>query len=353
MGFTHLECPSCGGALSLSEGERIVPCRYCGGKHLVLVPGAVPRYVVSLGVSQDEARATAQAALQRPGVPRLLREHARFQDVLLCYVPFYECTAVRLGTFFMKERIKEPGPVTDERPDDGAIQQWLERPPVEKEDTKVIEQDAVLVGPACDLPELGADRIQLAELRRGATKVALEAFDPVALQSRAVVFGPTKPPERFTKEATWRIRTRGDQTTYTEQRVKVLFYPVWQARYRHRGRLYEIAVDGVTGALLRGHAPLEAEGAAALAVSGLALAAFCIGRVARLALTVHWPLAGQGTAAAGDPGSMLILGLGTVIGCVLAWLGWTRIQQRGEQLLESETVETIAAGTAGGESGAS
>lgn len=327
--------------MSLSEGERIVPCRYCGGKHLVLVPGAVPRYVVSLGVSQDEARATAQAALWRPGVPRLLREHARFQDVLLCYVPFYECTAVRLGTFSMKVRIKEPSPVTDERPDDGAIRQWLERPPLEREDTKVIEQDAVLIGPACDLPELGSDRIQLAELRRGATKVALGAFDPVALQSRAVVFGPTKPPERFAEEATWRVRTRTDKTSYVEQRVKVLFYPVWLARYQHCGRLYQIAVDGVTGALLRGHAPLEVGGAEALAVSGLALAAFCIGRVAQLGLPVHWPLAGQGTTVANDPGSMLILGLGTAIGCVLAWLGWTRIQQRGEQLLEGETVDTI------------
>lgn len=336
--------------MSLSEGERIVPCRYCGGKHLVLVPGAVPRYVVSLGVNQDEARAAAQAALQRRGVPRLLREHARFQDMRLCYVPFYECTAVRLGAFFMREQMMEPSPVTDEGPDDGAIQRWLERPPMEKEDTKVVEQDALLVGPACDLPELGTDRIPLAELRRGATKVALGAFDPVALQSRAVVFAPTKPSERFTEEATWRIRTRGDKTSYVEQRVKVLFYPVWQVRYRHRGRFYEIAVDGVTGMLLRGQAPLEAEGAAALAVSGLALAAFCIGRVVRLALTVHWPLAGQGTAAIGDAGSMLILGLGAGIGCVLAWLGWNRIQQRGEQLLEGETDEVMAAGPTRGES---
>lgn len=342
MGLTHLECPSCGGALTLSEGERIVPCRYCGRKHLVLVPGAAPRYVVSLVMNQDEARATAQAALQRLGVPRLLREHARFQDVLLCYVPFYESTAIRLGTFFMKERIEKPRPMTDGRPDDWAVGHWSEEPPVEKEDTKVIEQDAVLVGPACELPELGADRIRLADLRRGATKVALEAFDLVALQSRAVVFWPSKPPERFTDEATWRIRTRGDLTTYVEQRVKVLFYPVWQARYRYRGRLYDIAMDGVTGALLRGQAPLEPEGAVALAVSGLVLAAFCIGRVVGLEVAVHWPLAGLGASAAGHAGSMLILGLGTVIGCILAWRGWARIQRRGVQTLESETVEAAS-----------
>lgn len=353
MGLTHLECPSCGGALSLSEGERIVSCRYCGGKHLVLVPGALPRYVVSLGVSRDEARAAAQAALRRPGVPRPLREQARFQDVRLCCVPFYECTAVRLGAFFMREKIRRPDPAADERRHDGEIPPRPERPPVEKEDTKVVEQDVVLVGPACDLPELGTDRIPLAALRRGATKVALEPYDPVTLGSRAVVFGPTKPPQRFTEEATWRIRTRGDRTSYAEQRVKVLLYPVWQARYRYRGRFYQIAVDGVTGMLLRGQAPLQAEGAAALAVSGLALAAFSIGRVARSALSAHWPPAGQGTPAAGDPGWLLILGLGTALGCALAWFGWMRIQRRGEQLLEGETEDAIAAGTARGEPGAS
>jgi len=343
MGLIHLGCPSCGGTLTLSEGERIVPCRYCGGRHLVLVPGAAPRYVVGLVVSRDEARATAQAALQRPGVPRVLRENARFQDVVLCYVPFYESTAVRLGTFFMQERTEKPRLVMDERPEDWGIERWSEGSPVEKkEDTKVIEQDSVHVGAACDLPDLGVDRIRLADLRQGAAKVALEAFDLITLQSRAVVFWPSKPLERFTDEATWRIRTRGDLTSYVEQRVKVLYYPVWQAQYRYRGRLHDITVDGVSGALLRGEAPLEPEGAAALAMSGLALAAFCIGRVVGMEVAAHSPLAGLGTSAGGHPASMLILGLGTVIGCALAWRGWVKIQRRGVQSLGSEMAEAAS-----------
>ena len=55
----------------------------------MLIPGAVPRYVVALGVSMEAARAAAQDFLSRGSLPRALREGGRIQDVSLCYVPFY------------------------------------------------------------------------------------------------------------------------------------------------------------------------------------------------------------------------------------------------------------------------
>ena len=334
MGLTHLGCPSCGGTLSLAEGERIVACRYCGSRSLVLVPDATPRYVLSLGVSRDEAAAAAQAALQRSGVPRVLRERVRFKDILLCYIPFYESSAVRLGTVFLRERMKGAAPVIDDSQPDAAMQRWLDEPPVEQEETKVLEQDVIRDGPACDLPELGADCIKLAELRRGATKVPLEPFDPVALQGRAVVFGPTKPSERFAQEGTWRLQTKGDRTGYVEQRVKLLYYPVWQARYLYRGRSYDVAVDGISGLLLRGHAPCTTERAVALTVGGLAVAAFGAGRIARLLFLPHGSALAR---TAGEGGSMIPFVLAGAVGIFLARLGWKRLRQGGEQLLEGET----------------
>jgi DNA-directed RNA polymerase subunit RPC12/RpoP len=334
MGLTHLGCPSCGGTLSLAEGERIVVCRYCGSRNLVLVPGATPRYVLSLGVSREEAAASARAALQRSGVPRVLRERVRFKDILLCYIPFYESSAVRLGTVFLRELVKPVSPEIDDLQDDDTMQRWLNEPPVEKEDTKVVEQDAVRHGPACDLPELGVECIKLAELRQGATKVPLEPFDPVALQGRAVVFGPTKPSERFAEESTWRLRSTADRTGFVEQQVKLLYYPVWQVRYLHRGRSYDIAVDGISGVLLRGHAPRTTEWAAALAVGGLALTAFGAGRIARLLFLPH---ASALARTAGNLESLILLALAGAAGIFLARLGWKWFQQGGEQLLEGET----------------
>ena len=334
MGLTHLGCPSCGGTLSLAEGERIVACRYCGSRNLALVPNATPRYVLSLGVSREEAAAAARAALQRSGVPRELRERVRFKDILLCYIPFYESSAVRLGTVVLRELVKPVSLEIDDSRDNDAMQFRIDEPPVEKEDTKVLEQDVVRDGPACDLPELGVECIKLAELRQGATKVSLEPFDPVALQGRAVVFGPTKPSERFAEESTWRLRSTADRTGYVEQRVKLLYYPVWQARYLYRGRSYDVAVDGISGVLLRGHAPRTTVWAAALAVGGLALAAFGAGRIARFLFLPH-PSALARTA--GDPGSMILLVLAGAAGIFLARLGWKWFWQGGEQVLEGET----------------
>src|SRR5512136_942335 len=243
MGLIHLDCPSCGGALSLAEGERIVACRYCRSQYLVEVPGAVPRHVIQPAIDGAAAERVARRCLQRADVARAARG-TRFDSVGLCYVPFYEATAVRLGTVFVRDRVKPPAPLDDSDQIGPELEQWLQDPGKEREDTKVVEQDVLRIGAACELPELGVERIRLAEQRRGGATVLLQPFYPVSLYSRAVVFAPTMPAERFLQETTWRVQSQNDATRYVETRLKLLYYPIWQVRYRHRGRAYELAMDG-------------------------------------------------------------------------------------------------------------
>jgi hypothetical protein len=340
MGLTHLGCPSCGGTLSLAEGQRVVTCRYCGGESLALIPDSVPRYVVALGISREAAQAAAQKFLAHPTLSQSLR--GRIQEISLCYVPFYEFTGTRLGTFLLKETVKAPPTEDGEQGQD--FQRWLLAPHAEKEDTRVIQQEYVRIGPGCDLPELGVDRIPLESMRRGAAPVALEPYDLVALQSRATVFAPTKPPARFADDSQRRIKVRGDRTGVVEQRLKILYYPVWQVRYRHAGRPYEIAVDGMTGKVLRARAPVEIRQAAAVAMGALALAAFCFGRPAR-------QLIGSGLAAGdghgwviGALGTLLAMGLGGAVALLLAWIGWETFRQGAEVLFDEETSQLIMEG---------
>ncbi|MFI5339600.1 MAG: hypothetical protein ACHQ7N_07160 [Candidatus Methylomirabilales bacterium] len=344
MGLTHLGCPSCGGTLSLAEGQRVVTCRYCGGESLALIPDTVPRYVVALGISREAALAAAQQFLLRPTLSRTL--HARIQEVSLCYVPFYEFTGTRLGTFLLKEEVKGPPPTEDgEQGQD--VQRWLLTPRTEKEDTRVIQQEYLRIGPGCDLPELGVDRIQLESMRHGASPVALEPYNLVALQSRAAVFAPTKPPTRFADDSQRRIKVRGDRTGVVEQRLKILYYPVWQARYRDAGRPYEIAVDGVTGKVLRAKAPLEIRQAAMIAMGALALAAFCFGRPARQ-LIWHGLATGDGRGwVIGALGTFLALGLGGAVALFLARVGWETFRQGAEVLLDEEASQPIMEGGRG------
>jgi hypothetical protein len=255
MALLHLGCPACGGALCLAEGERITACRYCGGRCLVLAPDAVPRYTVEGSVGREAAVRIALQSLQRPDVPATVRGRTGVDAAGLCYVPFFEATAVRLGSVFIRERVKPPAPLAEGEQGGQALDRWLADPGKEREDTKVVEQDVLRIAPACELPELGVDKIRLADLRRAGSPVPLSSFDGVSLQSRAVVFAPTTSAERFLVETTWRVASVNDDTRYVDTRVKLLYYPVWRMRYRHRGRVYELAVDGVQGRLLRGTAP--------------------------------------------------------------------------------------------------
>lgn len=313
-GLLHLDCPSCGGALSLAEGERVVACRYCRSWSLVEAPGAIPRHVVQPAADGAAAERAGRAGLQRPDVARAARG-ARFDSITLCYVPFYEATAVRLGTVFVRDRIKPPAPLGETEGSGAALDGWLQDPGEEREDTKVVEQDVLRIGAACELPDLGMARIRLAEQRRGGATVLLEPFDPVALHRRAVVFAPTTPAERFLQETTWRVETQNDATRYVETRLKLLYYPVWQLRYRYCGRPFHLAVDGVTGALLRGTAPQARALAAGAASVGVGLTALGLGRWLR-----------GFTGSGGGPAVLLL----AVAGATLLWFAWHWFAQEGE-----------------------
>jgi len=203
----------------------MVTCRYCGGKSLALIPDAVPRYTVRLGVSREQALEAATQCLRRAGLPQALREGGRIQEAALCYVPFYEAGGTRLGRFLLRQQEKPPAPVTEGKDEQVDFDRWRLHAPKETQDTRVVRQDYIHIGPACDLPELGVDRIRLEELRRGAAPLALEDFDLVDLQRGAVVFSPVKPPAMLVEEVERRIPVPGDRTTIVERRITLLYYP--------------------------------------------------------------------------------------------------------------------------------
>jgi len=340
MGLTHLGCPSCGGTLSLAEGQRLATCRYCGAQSLAMVPDAVPRYVVALGINREAALTAAQEFLSRPtlGLRPLIKE------VSPCYVPFYELTGTRIGTFLLREQGKA-APLPDEEDPGQQLQPLVftseGKPGETKEDTRVIQQEFVRIGPGCDLPELGVEQVPLESMRRGASPVPLEPYDLVALQSRATVFAPTRPPARFAEDSQRRIKVRGDRTGIVEQRLKILYYPVWQARYRHLGRPYEVAVDGVTGKVLCARAPLKISKAAAIAIGALALAAFCFGRALR---PLFWSILGAGSRGGwvvGGLETLLVMGVAGGLALFLAWVSWQAFRQGGEVLLDEEASRPI------------
>jgi hypothetical protein len=332
VGLTHLGCPSCGGALSIAEGQRIVTCRYCGGRNLALVPDAIPRLVIAPGIAADRARATAEQCLAGAAVPPLLRRRGRIQSLTLCYVPFYEFTAVRIGSFVLRNATPSLAKDGDDPPEpaespEGVQEHLRGRRP---DETRVVQHGVARVAPACDLATLGLERIPLERMRQEAARLALQPYDPLALQREATVFAPTVSAERFREASESRMTLASDRTGLIERRLTIVYYPVWLARYRYLGRLYDIALDGVTGAILRGRAPMDVRRAWAVTVAGLAVAGFCFGRPAHAFLAASGPGHRLGDAI----GMALGLVLGGAVALGISLLGWCACRQGAELRLE-------------------
>jgi hypothetical protein len=311
--------------MALAEGQRLVGCRYCGREALALLPRVVSRYVVALGVDRGGASAALRAALSGPALPRRLRAGAMAVDWTLCYVPFYELTGTRVGTFLQREVVEARPPETDGQEIDVQLSDWAARR-VDRTDTRVLEKDFLRIQAACDVPDLGLDRIALADLRQERGAIRLEPYDLVALQSQAVVFAPGRPPEPADPSA----RRAGDEgIRVIEEQVKILYYPVWHGRYAYGGRLYTGAVDGVTGAVLAGHAPLHRGRTTWLLAAVLAGGALAWSRALHPVL-VSLRRGSSGLTLDGALGAGILIALGVL--AVVAARAWWRMLRSGGEL---------------------
>jgi hypothetical protein len=325
VALIHLGCPGCAGPVTLAEGQRLVRCVSCGSVHLALIPDRIPRYAVGLEIGPQDATECVAGLLAGPALPGSIRGRVRPRDLRLYYVPFYESSGVRLGAIQLREAgcprmragdAESSAGLCDSRPEPGV------RMPLE---THILEQEWLRVQPACDHAELGVAAIPLPRLRRDRVPVRLEAFDPIALHARGVLLAPTAAAPADASEAGGSLRPAGDRTRQVECRLRLLYYPVWHARYLFRGRLYGVAVDGVTGALLLARGPGDLRPAAAGVALALGVMALAFGRAGRgFLLEALGRGAGFWAASAGLGAGLLG---GGVLGLALAWVLWRTLQR--------------------------
>lgn len=210
-----ISCPSCGAAAgSLTPGD-VRACPYCGVPLTIAGAGAVGSGTIEPRVAYEHARHAVETFLGTPGTPEALREGAARRGIELVFIPFFDMILVEAAE---------------------------ERPPVRCRLSAVrLCASALEDGGRA----VGADRIDMERVR--ATPSV--PFDAVALAGRGTVLDPQRDPD------TIRLPSILSQPVTIERRVKVLYYPVWLARFSYGRSLYQVVVDGVTGETLRGVAP--------------------------------------------------------------------------------------------------
>lgn len=202
MSASALSCPRCAGPLAVAT-SGLVECGACGGPAAVLADDP-PRSVLLPRIEAAPALEAARRGLaQQPHVDgRFLRVEA-WGAPRLAYAPFY-----------VVERTLTGG-------GDGL-------------------QDSIEVAPAAVLPHHALDAVAPSSVlgRRA-------AYDPASLRRQALVLDVSESLEHAVPGLTG------------EERVEIVYMPIWLIESRDGHNVYEVAVDATGGTVLAARAPLD------------------------------------------------------------------------------------------------
>ncbi|MBN2147390.1 MAG: hypothetical protein JW726_08375 [Anaerolineales bacterium] len=269
---THgLSCPRCGGMIPIPEGQRIVQCPYCDLRSMVKGERGIQRYQVARRINRDQALSALRGFLKSHGAIAMdAANKALLAEAMVVYLPFWSHWTRALGWILGQKRVRSGKNTT-----------------YKAREVKVAV-DLNWNGAACDVGEFGVEAIPL-------TNQSMDPFDPDALHESGLVFEPTNSESDARQSAAsdfdQRLRklSKLDRISqvfvrFINQRMGLVYYPLWVVRYLYRGRSFQVAVDGFSGQVLYGKAPGNTIYRAGVLVGGMALGAFLAVDVSSLAL---------------------------------------------------------------------
>lgn len=305
-----LTCPQCSGVVPVKEGDRLVLCPFCGLHSLVQGDQGTRRWQVARRVERENARKTVQGFFSGVKKARDLAKEAEINDMFLVYLPYWRVRADVGGWLFGREK-------------------------KDKDSTKPVElsifEEMHWNDAALDVSEYGVHQVAMSQEQ-------LAPYDKAALHAEAIVFEPTESHTDALEEAREHFMYRGRSkksldTTYFEkfhffrERLGIVYYPLWIARYAYRQRHYQVVVDGVTNEVLYGKAPGNIFYRAAALVGGMAAGNFI--------LVNGTALAGAALSESSDSDSGWLVLMPIVVGIGLIIAGY-RAFRYGEEVEQVE-----------------
>ena len=238
-----LNCPACGGALGVDEGDNTVLCTYCNSTLFVEGDKGVTTIAFRQKMLRDTAMNATQQWWKHGWKARDLKSVGKVSEVYPIYLPFWKTITRAAGWICGYEERKhynEKGQVTR-----------TERIPKEV----MVLQDYVYSEIACDPGDLGIRTLKNFTGETGFTDFEMiPTFE--ATTSKDDVVAKAK------NDALTRARSSAHVPHVTFERLHIMpkaltmiYYPVWVVRYNYRDRMYMDTVDGVTGQVLSGRAP--------------------------------------------------------------------------------------------------
>ncbi len=240
-----LSCPSCGGAISVSEGESSVNCRYCGSTLYIEGDNGVSTVAFKNRLDRDAAINALRVWWKKGLKARDLKSTGNITEVYPIYLPFWSIETRVAGWvcgYEEKHTTDSKGNTRTEK--------------VYKEE--MVLMDLPFSEIACDPGDLG-----IRSLRNFQGEASFEDLDLIPTFESTTSRDDAI--EHAKADAVAKGRRSADVPNITFESLHVLvrklsmiYYPVWVARYTYQDRMYIATVDGVTGQMLSGRAPGDA-----------------------------------------------------------------------------------------------
>jgi hypothetical protein len=220
------------------EGARLVTCPSCQQRLFVQGERGVRRWQLRRVATRDQAQQTMLGFFNGMNKAGDLKRKAEVRELFLVYLPFWRVMAYVAG--WRLGRVRRDKDSTR---------------PVEVEVLEEMQWNDAAV----DVSEFGVNHVPIAGKH-------FEPFDQDRLSAEGMVFEAAESPTDAVAEADGYFQQvarskKSLSSTYLEkffmlrQRLSLVYYPLWVARYQYRNRSYQVVIDGVNNKVLYGKAP--------------------------------------------------------------------------------------------------
>ncbi|HMK47037.1 MAG TPA: hypothetical protein VK436_10470 [Methanocella sp.] len=270
MGISlSMNCPNCGGDVSVEEGVRYTSCKYCSAILSIEGDEGVNRITFRNKLNRDRAIDAVRQWWRGGFKARDLRRRGEITECYPIYVPFWRLKARASGWVCGYKVVQR--------------EKRTERVPLEKMVTRDFDWSQV----ASDAGDIGIEHLRNFE---GEAIILDEGSIPTFEATTSSTDAKARGMSQIESEA---VSYAGvPHVTFKKVHVipvglSLIFYPVWMIRYKYADRMYFATVDGITGYVLSGRAPGDYLWRSITMAVGMAVGGTGIGFSLWLGIAIH------------------------------------------------------------------